>query len=352
MKALTFRNIGEIQLKDVPKPTIVSENDAIIKVTTAAICGSDLHFVHGLAPMAPGTVLGHEFCGVVEDVGSAVTKFKPGDRVVSPAGASCGKCDNCRAGKMWACEHGGVYGNGPMFGDLQGAQAEYARVLYADEGLRHIPDGVTDEQILFVGDILATAFTGITGVKPNDTGLIMPGESVAIYGDGPVGLSTTAVAKLYGASEIIVVGHHDYRLEVAKKLGATRTINAYNETPVDIIMEMTSGKGVNLAVECAGKAESFYNCLNSVCLAGIVNVLGIVDTPVTIDYSRFISKNVTIEGGICNNIHIDKLISLVKNKTIDMAPIITHRFPLTEAENAYHIFENRLDGVIKVILKP
>lgn len=324
----------------------------ILKVTTASICGSDLHFVHGIAPMEPGDTLGHEFCGIVEEVGSAVQKFKPGDHVVAHAGTFCGECPTCRENKLWACMNGGIYGNGHMFGNLQGAQAEYVRVLNADLGLRLIPDGMTDEQILFVGDILATAYTGLVGVKPGSRGLIVPGETVAVFGDGPVGLCTTAVAKVFGASQIILVGHHDNRLEKGLGLGATTVINAHNEKPVEIIMQLTGGRGVDLAIEAAGSAEAYYNCMQAICLGGIINVLGIIDEPVSIQYSQYIPKNATIMGGISNPLYTDELIELIRTGRIDMTSIITHTFPLAEAEKAYNLFENRLDGVIKVMLKP
>ncbi|GAB6173714.1 hypothetical protein JCM15765_31920 [Paradesulfitobacterium aromaticivorans] len=218
MKALVFHGKGTIRVDDVPKPVILGPEDAIIRVTTTCICGSDLHILHGDLPVEPGTVIGHEFVGVVEEVGSAVTKVKPGDRVLSMAGVNCGHCHNCRSRLIFACENGGIFGCGPMFGNLQGVQAEYARVMYADETLEKIPEGLTDEQVIFVGDILATAYTGVMGVNPDGRG-IQPGSVVAIFGAGPVGLCTVAVARLFGAFQIIVADMEESRLEVAIRGG-------------------------------------------------------------------------------------------------------------------------------------
>jgi len=352
MKAVVYQGNGVVKVQEVEKPTIIKADDAIVRVTTAAICGSDLHIIHGVLPVDPGTVIGHEFVGIVEEVGSAVTTVKPGDRVLSMAGINCGKCPTCRSRKVWACPNGGIFGNGPMFGNLQGVQAEFARVQYADEVLTKIPDQLEDEQVIFVGDILATGYLGITGVKPDDRGLIKPGGSVAIYGSGPVGLCTLAAAQIYGAAKIIMVDPLEYRLEMAGKMGADVLINPDKVDPVKAILEATNGLGAELAVEASGSDEALYNCIHSVCAAGTVNILGIVNKPIQLDFSKLIAKNITIEAGICNVIHTQELLDLISAARIDMMPIITHTMPLADAEKAYDIFDKRTDGVVKIILKP
>lgn len=351
MKALVYHGGGTNRVEDVPKPVIQGPEDAIVRVTTTAICGSDLHILHGFLPVEPGTVIGHEFVGVVEEVGSAVTKVKPGDKVLSMAGVNCGRCRNCRNRLIFACENGGIFGCGPMFGNLQGVQAEYARVMYADETLEKIPEGLTDEQVLFVGDILATAYMGVVGVNPDGKG-IQPGSVVAIFGAGPVGLCTVAVARLFGASQVIVLDMLDYRLEVARRMGADKVINITQADPVASIMDITGGQGADLVVEAAGSREAFLNCLAVASIGGTVSVVGVISEPVEITFQQIIHKNITIQTGLANVIHTKRLVSLIQAGKLDLTPIITHRLPLTEAVQAYEIFEKRLDGAIKVILKP
>ncbi|MCL6479698.1 MAG: alcohol dehydrogenase catalytic domain-containing protein [Peptococcaceae bacterium] len=351
MKAVVYHGGGTIRVDDVPKPEIQGPEDAIVRVTTTAICGSDLHILHGFLPVDQGTVIGHEFVGIVEEVGSAVTKVKPGDKVLSMAGVNCGKCRNCRDRLIFACENGGIFGCGPMFGNLQGVQAEYARVLYADETLEKIPEGLTDEQVLFVGDILATAYTGVMGVNPDGRG-IQPGSVVAIFGAGPVGLCTVAVARLFGASQIIVTDMEDNRLEVAGRMGADKVINITRADPVASIMDITGGRGADLAVEAAGSPEAFVNCLAAAATGGTVSVIGVISQPVQITFQQIIHKNISIQTGLANVIHTKRLVSLIQAGKLDLTPIITHRLPLTEAVHAYEIFEKKLDGAIKVILNP
>lgn len=351
MKALVYHGGGTIRVEDVPKPEIQGPEDAVMRVTTTAICGSDLHILHGFLPVDPGTVIGHEFVGVVEEVGSAVTKVKPGDKVLSMAGVNCGRCRNCRNRLIFACENGGIFGCGPMFGNLPGVQAEYARVLYADETLEKIPEGLSDEQVLFVGDILATAYTGVVGVNPDGRG-IQPGSVVAIFGAGPVGLCTVAVARLFGASRIIVSDMEAYRLEVAGRMGADNVINITQADPVASIMDITGGRGADLVVEAAGSREAFANCLAAAAIGGTVSVVGVISEPVEITFQQIIPKNITIQTGLANVIHTKRLVSLIQAGKLDLTPLITHRLPLEEAVRAYEIFDKKLDGAIKVILKP
>ncbi|GAB6155070.1 zinc-dependent alcohol dehydrogenase family protein [Desulfosporosinus burensis] len=351
MKALVYHGGRTISVDDIPKPELQGPEDAIVRVTTTAICGSDLHILHGFLPVDPGTVIGHEFCGVVEEVGSAVTKVKPGDNVLSMAGVNCGKCSACRNRLIFACENGGIFGCGPIFGNLQGVQAEYVRVKYADEVLEKIPEGLTDEQVLFVGDILATAYTGIAGVNPDGKG-IQPGSVVAIFGAGPVGLCTVAVARVFGASQVIVLDMEDNRLEVARRMGADKVINITQADPVASIMEITGGRGADLVVEAAGSREAFASCLAAVTIGGTVSVIGIINQPVELDFLKIIPKNITIQAGLANVIHTKRLLSLIQAGKLDLSPLITHRLPLTEAVQAYEIFEKKLEGAIKVLLKP
>lgn len=351
MKAVTFQGKGKVKVQEVPRPALKSSEDAIVRLTTAAICGSDLHILHGFTPFEIGASIGHEGAGIVEEVGSDVHGFKSGDRVLCMAGINCGRCPACRANMIWACQNGGIYGNGPMFGNLGGTQAEYLRVGYADETLAKIPDSLTDEQVLFAGDILATAYTGFVGVNPDGRKGIMPGKVVAIFGAGPVGLCAIACARLFGPSKIIVVDLLDNRLEKAKALGADHVINAQTQDPVAAIMEITQGRGVGFALEATGSHIAVENCVKAAGLCGTVVILGIIDKPVEFDFHNLIIKNLTIEAGISNVIHTAELLSLIENHKIDMTSIITHRFPIDDGEKAYHLFNEKLDGAIKVLFK-
>ncbi len=351
MKALVFRGLGDIRVEDVPRPEIQGPEDAIVRVTTTSICGSDLHILHGLLRVEPGTIIGHEFVGIVEEVGPAVTRVKPGDRVLSMAAVYCGQCRACRSRMVFACENGGAYGCGPKMGNLHGAQAEYVRTLFADQTLAKIPDDLTDEQVLFVGDILATAYTGVVGVNPDGKG-IQPGSVVAVSGSGPVGLCAVAVAGLFGASHIIALDMEDYRLTMATRMGADQVINVAQADPVKAIMDITGGWGADLVVEAVGSPGSLANCLATVAIGGTVSVIGVLSRPVEVPFHKIMLKNVTIQTGLGNFIHTETLIKLIQAGKLDLTPLITHRFFLSEAAKGYEVFEKKLDGAIKVILKP
>src|SRR5690242_1664587 len=226
MKALTYQGDGDVKVTDVPKPSISGSNDALIKVTMGAVCGSDLHILHGHTPMNTGAVLGHEFVGVVEDVGGEVKRFKPGDRVVSSFFTSCGHCRLCRKGWFNQCVDKGTFGHGEYFGGLGGGQAEYVVVPNADTTMETIPSGITDEQAIFVGDILSTGFFGAERAE------IKPGDTVAVVGAGPVGLMAAMSAQLFGPARVFVVDMVDARLRVAESLGAL-AVDASKGSPVE-----------------------------------------------------------------------------------------------------------------------
>lgn len=351
MKAVVFQSIGKIEVIDVPKPRIQTPEDAIVRVTTAAICGSNLHVLHGHTPAEPGTILGHEFVGIVDEVGVAVTNVKPGDRVLSLAGTNCGRCELCKEKKITVCPNGGIYGDGPVFGNLPGAHAEYVRTLFANEALFKIPDNLEDEQIIWAGDILPTAYTGFTGFTPEGKGL-MPGKIVAVFGAGPVGLASVQVARLFSAVKIIVVDTIDNRLDVAMKMGADHVINSSKEDPVDAIMNLTHGKGVEFVVEASGHPAALKHAQAVSSWGSTVCILGIHFQPQEIDFIELVKKNGHISAGICNAIYTNELIGLIESGRVDLTPMITHRFPLSEAVKAYEVFEKKIDGAIKVILKP
>ncbi len=329
MKAVVYRGANDLKLEDVPVPTLKSPTDALVKVTISAICGSDIHLKHGKLPMAdPGTVIGHECCGVVEDIGNDVHFLKKGDRVVSQAAFSCGKCFFCKHEQPELCENGGIFGTTPT----PGCQSEYVRVPFADNTLAKIPDKLTDADVIFVSDILST---GLAGVMKSSVKI---GESVAVFGSGPVGLCVVACAQLFSPSLVVAVDTVDSRLDVAKKFGAT-AVNASQVDAVKIIMELTDGRGVDVAIEAAGFEATFNGCLQSRRRGGRMTVLGLFENPITFPIQKMIADGLNIYIGLGNFRYKEDLIKLIQAGKLDLKPIITHELPLTEAIRGYEIFE-------------
>jgi alcohol dehydrogenase len=347
---MVYRGPGEIRLEQVPKPAVQGPEDAVIRVTTASICGSDLHVLHGLMPkMEPGNTVGHEFVGVVDSAGSAVERFRQGDRVVGPAAVWCGRCRACRKGLFSACENGAIFGNGPLFGDLDGAQADYVRVPFADVTLQHIPDGLTDEQVIFAGDILPTAFSAVAGLAPGSRG-VRSGDNVVIFGAGPVGLCAVASAKTFDPAQVVVVDVEPYRLEMAVRLGADVTVNVSGEDVRARVKDLTDGWGADYVVEAVGKQDTLNNAVAVSAPGGTVSVVGVFQQPVSVNAPRMLAKNVTITIGMGDLGYIPELLRLIEAGRMDLTPLITHRLTLDEAVRAYEIFEKRTDRAIKVLL--
>src|ERR1700694_5182802 len=267
MKAATFQGVGEVKVIDVPKPSIKGPDEALLKVTLGALCGSDLHAYHGRVPMTAGELLGHEFVGVVEEVGSGVKRFKPGDRVVTSFYVSCGYCALCRKGWFNECVNLATFGFGEVLGGLGGGQAEYIVVPMADHSMEPIPAGMSDEQAIFVGDILSTGFFAA------DRAEIKPGDSVAVIGAGPVGLMATMCAQLFGPARVFVVDMVDSRLELAQELGGT-PINASEVNPIEAIAAMTGGIGADSSIEAVGSTATVDTAIRCVRGGGTVSVVG------------------------------------------------------------------------------
>jgi alcohol dehydrogenase len=352
MRAVVYHGPKDIRLETVPEPVPRDPEDAIVRVTTASICGSDLHVLHGLMPqMNDGAIIGHEFVGVVDFVGSAVAGFKPGDRVVGPAAVWCGHCRACRKGLLSACENGAIFGNGPLFGNLDGAQADYVRVPFADVTLHHIPDGLPDERVIFAGDILPTGYSAVAGLAPGSRS-VRAGDTVVIFGAGPVGLCAVASAKVFDPARIIVVDMEEYRLEMANRLGADLVIDASREDVRKLVKEATDGWGADYVVEAVGKQETLNNAVAVSAPGGVVSVVGVFQQPVSVNAPRMLAKNLTLTIGMGDLGRIQELIDLIAAGRLDLTPLITHRLPLADAIEAYAIFEKRTDGAVKVLLTP
>jgi alcohol dehydrogenase len=352
MRAVVYRGPGEIRLEEVPEPAIQHAEDAIVRVTTTSICGSDLHVLHGLMPkMEPGSVIGHEFTGVLHAAGPAVGRFRPGDRVVGPAAVWCGRCRACRRGLRSACERGAIFGNGPLFGDLQGAQADYVRVPFADVTLQPIPAELSDERVIFAGDILPTAYSAVVGLNPGDRG-VRPGDTVVVFGAGPVGLCAVASARLFEPKQVIVVDVEPYRLALAILLGAGTVIDASKEDVRARIKEITGGWGAEYVIEAVGRQETLGNAVAVAAPGGRVSVVGVFQQPVPVNAPRIMAKNLSLTMGMGDLGHIKELVGLIQEGRLDLTPLVTHRMALSEAVRAYEIFEQRSEGVVKILLAP
>jgi threonine dehydrogenase-like Zn-dependent dehydrogenase len=345
MKALTYQGEGDVKVIDVPKPAVGGASEVLVKVTLGAVCGSDLHILHGHTPMSPGAVLGHEFVGVVEDVGSEVKRFKPGDRVVASFYTSCGHCALCRKGWFNQCVDKGTFGHGEYFGGLGGGQAEYVVVPNADHSMEPIPAGMSDEQAIFVGDILSTGFFGAERAE------IKPGDVVAVVGAGPVGLMATMCAQLFGPSQVFVVDMVDARLETAQELGGI-PINATEVHPVEAIESRTGGIGADSSIECVGLMPAVDTAIHCVRGGGTISMIGVPSSVLgEFPYMRMWLKALSFRAGWCNvQAYMRPLLDLIAAGRLRPELIISHRMKLDNAEEAYRLFEAR--EATKIVLTP
>ena len=345
MKALTFQGIDRVKIIDVPKPAIRDPDDALVKVTLGAICGSDLHLLHGLTPMNQGEVLGHEFVGVVEEIGQEVKRFKTGDRVVSSFFTSCGHCAYCRKGWFNQCVTKATFGHGEFLGGLGGGQAEYVVVPRADHTMEPIPAAMSDEQAIFVGDILATGFFAAERAE------IKPGDAVAVIGAGPVGLMATMCAQLFGPARTFVVDMVESRLETAQDLGGI-PINANEVHPVEAIERETQGIGVDSSIECVGLMSAVDTAFRVVRGGGTISMVGVPNAVIgDFPYMRMWLKSLTFRAGWCNvQAYMRPLLDLIAAGRLKPDAIISHRMKLEEGEEAYRMFNSR--EATKIVLTP
>lgn len=345
MRAATYQGLEEVKVIDVPRPSIADSRSVLLRVTLSAVCGSDLHAYHGQIPMTAGELLGHEFVGVVEDAGPEVRRFKPGDRVVVSFYTSCGHCALCRKGWFNECTSIARFGFGEYQGGLGGGQSEYVVVPNADYTMERIPDGMSDEQAIFVGDILST------GLFVADRAEIQPGDAVAVIGAGPVGLMATMCAQLFGPARTFVVDMVKSRLEVAQELGGT-PINAKHVHPVSAIEEQTEGIGADSSLECVGSMPAVDTAIHCVRGGGTVSAVGVPNV-VSADfpYMRFWIKALTFRSGNCNvQRYMRPLLDLIAAGRLQPEKIISHRMKLDDAEDAYRMFAAR--EATKIVLTP
>jgi threonine dehydrogenase-like Zn-dependent dehydrogenase len=385
MRAAVFHRPKKVTTDTVPDPKLENATDCLLRVTSTAICGSDLHIYNGLFPQPRPMVLGHEFMGIVEEVGPEVKNLAKGDRVVVPFPIACGTCFFCQNQQHTHCESSnkknygpgggiltekgaGLFGYTDVYGGYQGGQAEYVRVPYADVGPRKVPDNLTDEQVLFLTDIFPTGYTAIDWAK------LKGGETVAVFGCGPVGIMAMKSAWLKGAGRVIGLDIEGYRLERARGAGKAEIIDMNDGDYVEQLRAMTGGRGPDVCVDAVGmeahhnllekasnlvhaqvgSINAFRDCLNAVRRGGVITVVGVYGVPYdNFPWGQMFEKGVRVQLGQAPvHAYIDELVTAVSEGKVKLDDVISHRVPLEKAGDAYEVFNAKKDGCVKVVLKP
>ncbi|EFB41169.1 MULTISPECIES: zinc-dependent alcohol dehydrogenase family protein [Parachlamydia] len=344
MKALVYKGPNKISLEERPKPQIEKSTDCIIKISKTTICGTDLHIIKGEVPtVAKGRILGHEGVGTIEAVGNAVSNFQVHDKVLISCITSCGKCAYCKKQMYSQCEVGGwLLGN-----KIDGTQAEYVRIPFADTSLHAIPSNVDEDLICLFSDVLPTGYE--TGVLK---GKIKLGDKVAIIGAGPVGLAVLLTAQFYSPSEIVVVDKDNFRLEVAKLQGAKVTINGDGNDVIERVLEMTNQKGFDIVIEAVGKPETFETCQAIVAPGGYIANVGVHGKSVCLHLEKLWNQNITITTGLVDTFSISTLLKTFATGMLKPGVLITHHFDLTNVIKAYEVFADAANQhALKVILE-
>ncbi len=348
MKAAVFVEPGRIVLEEKPVPAI-GPTEALVRITTTTICGTDVHILKGEYPVEPGRIIGHEPVGVIEQLGSAVNGYHEGQRVIVGAITPCGQCSSCLDGHQSQC--GGRALGGWRFGNtIDGSQAEFLRVPDATANLTPVPDGLTDEQVLMCPDIMSTGFSGA------ESGRIKIGDLVAVFAQGPIGLCATAGAKLRGATTIFAVDSVPERLAVSRRLGADVTIDYTKTDPVAEILRLTGGRGVDVAIEALGTQQTFESCLRVLKPGGVLSSLGVYSGKLTLPLDAFAAGlgDHTIVTTLCpgGKERMRRLMNVIASGRVDLGSLVTHHFKLDQVEQAYDLFSHQRDGVLKVAITP
>ncbi len=343
MRALVYQGPGRKAVQEAPDPEITDDGDVIVRVDATTICGTDLHILMGDVPVAPGRILGHEAVGTVDEVGEGVRRLRPGDRVLVSCISACGTCRFCREGRYGQCLGGGGWVLGHT---IDGTQADYVRVPFADTSTYQVPDGVSDEEILMLADVLPTGYeVGVLagGVRPDDV--------VAVVGTGPVGLSAITGARLYSPSHIVAIDLSDTRLEAAKQFGADVIVNNAREDPLAVIKDLTGGMGADVAIEAVGGPASFELAVSLARPGGRIANIGVHGQPATLHLEEQWTRDITITTGLVDTSSIPTLMRLLTTGQIDARRFITHRFGLAEFDEAYDVFAGApATYALKVIL--
>jgi S-(hydroxymethyl)glutathione dehydrogenase/alcohol dehydrogenase len=385
VRAVVFHKPKSVKVEDVEDPRVEDTRDAIVRVTATAICGSDLHIYNGMLPETKPFVLGHEFMGVVEEVGRGVTSLQRGDRVIVPFPIACGACFFCTHESPVNCERsnvdkygpegglldqkgGGLFGYTRLYGGWNGGQAEYVRVPFADVGPRKVPEGMRDQEVLFLTDVFPTGWTAI------DWAELQGGETVAVFGAGPVGIMAAKAAWLQGAGRVVLIDVEAYRLEIGARAANAEVIDASKDDPVEVIRGWTGGRGADVCVDAVGMEadRSFTDkvkavvhgergtidvlrtCFRAVRRAGTVTVVGVYGTSYdNFPFAQMFDKGLRLRCGQAPvHNYVDELVDLVASRKVTLDDIITHELPLADAPHAYEIFNDKQDRCLKVVLRP
>ncbi len=351
MQANVFCGVDDIHIREVPMPR-PGVGEAVIRITLTTICGTDLHILRGEYPVKPGLIIGHEPVGAITELGPGVTGYEIGDRVLVGAITPCGQCHACLSGHLSQCGHGSGYEaiGGWRFGNtINGAQAEYLLVPNAQANLANIPDELTDEQVVLLADIASTGFSGA------ESGGVKIGDAVVVFAQGPIGLCATAGARLMGASLIIGVDSDETRLKMAKRMGADVALNFREQDVIAEIKRLTGG-GVDVAIEALGTQQTFENCLRSLRPGGTLSSLGVYSCKLGMPYDAFAAGlgDHRIVTTLCpgGKERMRRLIETVRSGRIDLMPLLTHTFALEDIREAYELFGEHRDGVLKVAIRP
>ncbi len=343
MKALVYHGPGKKNWEEMPKPKIIETTDAIVKILKTTICGTDLHILKGDVPtVSVGRIIGHEGVGIIEETGSSVSNYKKGDHVLISCITSCGKCEFCKKAMYSHCENGGwILGN-----TIDGTQAEFVRIPYADNSLYPVPKNADEEALVMLSDTLPTGFE--CGVL---CGKVQPGNTIAILGAGPIGMAVLLTAQFYSPSEIIMIDLDDNRLDLAKSFGATHTINNADTDAVKEVMKITHNRGVDAAIEAVGLPRAFELCEKIVGVGGHIANIGVHGKSVILHLEKLWSKNLTITTRLVDTVSTPMLLKTVNSGKLDPNILITHHFKLNEIIKAYETFEFAdLEKALKVIL--
>ena len=351
MRANVFRGKNDIRVEEVERPR-AGVGEAVIRVTLTTICGTDLHILRGEYPVRPGLVIGHEPVGVIEELGPGVVGYEVGERVLVGAITPCGQCRACLSGHLSQCGHGGGYEalGGWRFGNtINGAQAEYLLVPHAQANLAKIPDELTDEQVVLLADIASTGFSGA------ESGQIKIGDSVVVFAQGPIGLCATAGAKLMGAALVIGVDGDANRLAMARRMGADVVLDYRAVDVISEVLRLTGG-GADVSIEALGTQQTFESALRCLRPGGTLSSLGVYSGKLQVPYEAFAAGlgDHRIVTTLCpgGKERMRRLLEVVRAGRVDLTPLLTHTFPLERIAEAYELFGERLDGVLKVAIKP
>jgi threonine dehydrogenase-like Zn-dependent dehydrogenase len=351
MRANVFRGVNQFGIEQVERPR-AGPGEAIVKMTTTTICGTDLHIVRGEYPVKAGRVIGHELVGVIAELGPGVAGYKPGERVLVGAITPCGQCSACLTGRLSQCGHGDGYealGGWRLGNTIDGVQAEYVRVPYAQANLARIPDGLKDEEVVLLADIASTGFSGA------ESGGVKLGDTVVVLAQGPIGLCATLGAKLMGAALVIGVDGDESRLSMARRMGADVALD-YRQVDVVAEVKRLTGGGTDIAIEALGTQETFESALRCLRPGGTLSSLGVYSGKLQVPYDAFAAGlgDHRIVTTLCpgGKERMRRLMEMVRTRRIDLTPLITHRFPLDRIRDAYALFGERREGVIKIAVHP